>query len=276
MVRRSLAVLAVSILAISASHASQGTPVLLSADRACSVKVDGEDVAILSDETPKKIFLTPGEHLFSAVAIDKATWKQVVTVGTDQKVVSIGFGKAADQKPAATTAPAATPSAAPRWQPPKVKARTGINEITRENGAWVVKGIEDDSPADKGGIKKGHVLLRADGEPLADKSYEQMQALDQGEADSTVTLEGLDKKGRQFRVTVSRQVLAADLPPPPTLPTSHVGSCSGIATACAARSSWTCGLGRGCSMVAGKCVGFAMCYGLDKLTCTLQPGCSFN
>lgn len=279
MVRQALAAIVVAILAVSTSHAAQGTPVLLSADRACSVKVDGEDVAILSDETPKKIFLTPGEHLFSAVAIDKTTWKQVVTVGTEQKVVSIVFAGTTDQK--ATPAPPAPvpvdPVKAVASIRPKVNARTGINEIKRENGMWVVKDIEDDSPADKGGVQKGHVLLKVNGEPVSDKSYEQMLALDQGESDSVVTLEGLDKKGREFRVTLSRQILAADLPPLPQnfLPTSNAGTCSGTALACSLRSSWNCSLGGGCFMVGNKCSGFATCYGLNKTTCTLQPGCTF-
>lgn len=270
MARSVIVALALCVMAVSlALGAGQGTPVLISADRACSVKVDGEDVAILSDETPKKIFLAPGEHLFTAVAIDKATWKEVVTVGADQKVVSISF-------PKATPAPGAKPVWEGIGSKTAVKARTGINEIGREKSSWVVKAVEKESPADKAGIKKGDVLLQADGESLNEKSYEQMQALDKGDAGSTVTLSGIDKKGMPFKVTISRQVIWADVTPiVPLVPVTGTGGCYGIASPCSQRTSWTCGLGKGCFTVSGKCTGVATaCFFLSGLDCTLQPGCT--
>jgi hypothetical protein len=295
-----LALAALSV-AVVRSHsvraAAEGTPVVISADRPCSVKVDGDDVAILADDAPKKIRLAPGEHLFTAVSIDKADWKQVIVVGTAQKVVSIEFPKKVDHPAAAAAAPATTwtpamAAAAGALLKGTAAARTGINEIKRENGRWTIKSIESESPADKSGLMKGDVLVSVDGESVDEKSYEQLQALDRGASGSNVVLQYMDRKGRPQKVTLSRQLLSADVKPVvPWTPTTGVkpvypwstptpagsgGTCVGWATPCNLRNASNCRSGSGCFFVLGKCGGSASsCGGLASYTCNSQPGCTY-
>jgi formylglycine-generating enzyme required for sulfatase activity len=66
---------------------------LLASDVACTVKLDGEKVADLLPDEPKKVAVVPGEHLVSASTPDGQRWSKVVSAtGAGQTVVKIDFG----------------------------------------------------------------------------------------------------------------------------------------------------------------------------------------
>lgn len=70
--------------------------ILLASDVACTVKLDGEKVADLVPDEPKKVAVAPGEHLVSASTPDGLKWSKVVTAtGASQTVVKIDIGGAA-------------------------------------------------------------------------------------------------------------------------------------------------------------------------------------
>jgi hypothetical protein len=66
---------------------------LLASDVACTVKLDGDKVADLQPDVPKKIGVAPGEHLVSASTPDGQEWSRVLTAtGAGQTFVKIEFG----------------------------------------------------------------------------------------------------------------------------------------------------------------------------------------
>jgi hypothetical protein len=212
------AVVSLAGSAVAAEPQGGGTTVLLSSERPCTVSVDGDEVAILSGDSVKKVVLSRGEHLVSAVSIDKATWKQVVTVGAEQKVIAISFA-ATTAAPAPAAAPAPPASSTGGWRGDTNSYGgnfdidailhpiwyTGINAVEQKDGRWVIKDVKD-TP----GLKKGYVLLTIGGEPLRDKSngQEVMQLLN-GPPRSKVVVEYIPKGSNTTQsISLTRSPLA--------------------------------------------------------------------
>lgn len=103
------------------------TPVILMANADCAVYVDGQlaHAAVKANGT-ERIAVTPGEHVFTAECVGGKTWKQVVIVGTTQKVVQIDV--------MATSAAAATPAHATGAARKRTVPPTGLHDL---EGKWV-------------------------------------------------------------------------------------------------------------------------------------------
>jgi len=107
------------------AQAARQVPMLLSSETACTVSVDGEQVAMLAAGGAKKIQVSPGEHLVVAVATDGRRSTQTVAARDAQVVVTFDFAAAAPQAapaaaPAVAAAPAPAPVAASEPAPPRV------------------------------------------------------------------------------------------------------------------------------------------------------------
>lgn len=71
------------------------------------MKLDGEKVADLIPDEPKKVAVDPGEHLVSASTADGQKWSKVIDAkATGRTVVKVEFVRAAAAAPPAPRSPA--------------------------------------------------------------------------------------------------------------------------------------------------------------------------
>lgn len=89
-----LCFLATNGLGQAAKAGSDGprATLLLAADVASTVKLDGEKVADLQPDVPAKLQVAPGEYLVSAATLDGQKWSKVVQVKSPKTIVKIEFG----------------------------------------------------------------------------------------------------------------------------------------------------------------------------------------
>lgn len=284
-----------------------GTPVLISSDEECRVSVDGEEVGTVLAGGLKKISLAPGEHLVSAVCSGTRKWKETVTVGREQKVVTIPAGSGA----ASAAAPQAT-------APPPPEVGTGCILLFDPNrdvaaGRWRAGAVIRDTPCDKAQIRAGTVALSLGRKKAKDFTTDDTQEFQSGgPIGSTVELEVLDRDGEVRKVTLTRAAMPAEgtvdviqldgqtvrsatfggerslqdalraavvVEPPPAVPPSPgtaptaAKTCTGVPVACGLRNPVTCALGAGCS-ARGNCTGTGQtCAGKSQFTCATTPGC---
>lgn len=80
---------------------------LVVSDIACTVKIDGDKVADLVPDEPKKVAVSLGQHLVSASTLKGQKWSKVVTASNaGQSVVKIEFARAtARSTPSVSTRP---------------------------------------------------------------------------------------------------------------------------------------------------------------------------
>lgn len=178
-----------------AQAASATTPVLVTADQECVVSVDGEDVGTVAAGGTKKLQLARGEHLFSATCAGRP-WKQVVSVGGEQKVVSISLAAAAT-----SSAPAAP-------QPVAASASTGVARVLDRSGRLVVGAVVKDSPAWAAGVRAGSIIVSVDGKKAQELTIEALGAMDAGAPGSTLSAEILTPENEFRKVAIVRASVA--------------------------------------------------------------------
>ncbi len=287
-----------------------GTPVVITGDEECEVSVDGESIGTVAAGEIKKISLVSGEHLVSASCPGGRRWKDTVTVGKDQKVVTI-----------ASASSATSPSASgPSADAEDVTIGSGCfllfdQEKLVPAGRWRVGGVIKNGPCDKGGIRPGGIVLSLGGKKAKDLSPDDLEKLDGGPAGTKLTWEVVDREGEIKKVVLvqiaypksgSVEVMQPDgqsvrtvpydgydsmiqafrsslLDSSSTAPAATVSTpsptpstarrCVGKATSCWLRPAGTCTSGRGC-VPSGNCLGFAgSCFGKSEFTCATTPGC---
>jgi len=283
-----------------------GTPVLISSDEECRLNVDGEDLGTVPAGGIKKIGVAPGEHLVSAVCPGDRRWKSTVTVGSEQKIVSIPSGNAASAGVAVSTAPAA-------------KGHTG-GWVTKDSaGRWINAGQIKGGPLDKTGSRPGNIIVSIAGKRAKDLTPEDLEKLDEGPVGSTLEAQELDQEGDLRKLVITREVLpesgimlvlqangktikevpfdkahpfdgaapanaaAGGLPSPvPAVPAyEDTRTCQGYATPCGQRGTYNCMLGSGCFSGGGGCTGTPTmegCFGKSQYACATTQGCfwAFN
>ena len=189
------ALLALLPLGAAGPQRETGTPVVIAAEEECQIAVDGEDQGTIPAGGTKKIRTTPGEHLVTAVCAGARKWRQVITVGDQQKVVNI-------QGPAA---PAAAPAAGPAVVE---KGYTGIAYVITDNeGRWKIVAVVKDSAAYRANLRAGSVLVSVAGERAKNKTFEDLVKLDEGPLGSAVEAEILDKDDQFRKVTIHRAAI---------------------------------------------------------------------
>ncbi len=301
--------LILSVTAAPSFSLAQGTSVLLTADEECQVSVDGESVGAVAVGEVKKIALAPGEHLVSALCAGGRRWKDTLTVGKDQKVVTI------------PSAPAGGPASVPGRSADAEEAPVGSGcfllfdqETLVPAGRWKVGGVIRNGPCDKGGIRPGGIVLSLGGKKAKDLGPTDLEKLDGGPAGTKVAWEVIDPEGEVKKVVLlqvaypksgSVEVLQPDgrsvktvaydgydsmikafrsslpdsaapavkTPSAAPLPSATAKSCVGNATSCWLRPAGTCTFGRGC-VASGSCTGYAgSCFGKSQFSCAATPGC---
>lgn len=187
------ATLAALLLFVSLESAlAQGrTPVLVSSDEECQLSVDGEAAGSVSAGGVKKLELAPGEHLVSAQCGSRR-WKDTVSVGSQQKIVTIpGAGGA--------TPAAATPSA---------KGYTGAQLERDATGRWMVHAVVKGGPADRAGVQPGSIVISGGGIKMKDATEQDLAKIDAGAPGSTLEAEILDRSGDLRKVVITRGPIA--------------------------------------------------------------------
>jgi membrane-associated protease RseP (regulator of RpoE activity) len=157
--------------------------------------VDGDDFGALGANTTKKLQMSRGEHLVTALC-GGAPWKQVLSVGPEQKVVSISF-------PSATTAPAAAaPFAA-------ATGGTGVARVLDRSGRLVVGAVVKDSPAWIAGVRAGSIIVSVNGKRAQEMTVEGLGSLDEGPAGSSLSAEILTLENEFKKVSIVRATVPA-------------------------------------------------------------------
>src|SRR5580765_173475 len=183
------------------------TPVLIVSGEECQVSVDGKSLGAVVPGAVRKIALTPGEHLVSAVCPGQRLWNNTVTVGKDQKIVAIPTANAVKDQ-ANSTKDVATPEPANAAAPePLGSGCFLIHEDESDTSklmskvrpaaasGWKVGAVLRKSPCDNAGIRPGSFVISIGGTKATDLTRENRWKLENGPLGAKVTWELMEREG---------------------------------------------------------------------------------